>query len=153
MAREYRTLKTEVRFPYEVAYGATWTRFFEGLKDKKIYGTRCKECKRVLVPARSFCPRCFVTTDEWVEVKEEGTLVAWCYTNYRYFGMPIEPPFVTGLIRLDGTDVNFLHLIGGFDLSNFEEVSKTLRNGIKVKAVWSEERRGHILDIRYFEPV
>jgi len=153
MAREYRTLKTEVRLPYEVAYGATWTRFFEGLKDKKIYGTRCKECKRVLVPARSFCPRCFVTTDEWVEVKEEGTLVAWCYTNYRYFGMPIEPPFVTGLIRLDGTDVNFLHLIGGFDLGNFEEVSKTLRNGIKVKAVWSEERRGHILDIRYFEPV
>jgi uncharacterized OB-fold protein len=67
--------------------------------------------------------------------------------------MPIEPPFVTGLIRLDGTDVNFLHLIGGFDLSNFEEVSKTLRNGIKVKAVWSEERRGHILDIRNFEPV
>lgn len=153
MAREYRTLKTEVRLPYEVAYGATWTRFFEGLKDKKIYGTRCKECKRVLVPARSFCPRCFVTTDEWVKVKEEGTLVAWCYTNYRYFGMPIEPPFVTGLIRLDGTDVNFLHLIGGFDLGNFEEVSKTLRNGIKVKAVWSEERRGHILDIKYFEPV
>jgi hypothetical protein len=85
MAREYRTLKTEVRLPYEVAYGATWTRFFEGLKDKKIYGTRCKECKRVLVPARSFCPRCFVTTDEWVEVKEEGTLVAWCYTKLPVF--------------------------------------------------------------------
>ena len=74
---EYRTIETEVRLPYRLALGATWTRFFEGLKRKIIYGSRCPKCNRVLVPARSFCPRCFVNIDEWLEVPQEGTLEAW----------------------------------------------------------------------------
>jgi len=151
--KEYRTIKTEIRLPYELAYGATWTRFFEGLKEKAIYGTKCPKCQRVLVPARSFCPRCFCDADQWVEVSQEGTLIAWCYTNYKYFGMPTEPPFIGSLIRLDGTDVNFLHLLGGFDLHDFNEVKKVVKSGIKVKAVWSDDRRGHIMDIKYFKPV
>jgi hypothetical protein len=152
MAKEFKTIKTEIRLPYELAYGATWTRFFEGMKNEIIYGTKCSKCGRVLVPARSFCPRCFVDTDEWVETAQEGILTAWSYVNYKYFGQPIEPPFIGALIRLDGTDVDFLHLIGGFELSDFDLVRKTVKNGMRVKAVWSDERKGNVLDIKYFEP-
>ncbi len=153
MSKEYRTLKTEIRLPYELSYGPVWTRFFEGLAEKKIYGTRCTKCGRVLVPARSFCPRCFVDTDEWIEVAQTGVLTAWCYVNYRYFGMPTEPPFISALLRLDGTDVDFLHIIGGFDLSDFEKARKIVKNGMKLQAVWADELRGHIMDIRYFKPL
>lgn len=150
--KEYRTIETEVRLPYRLACGATWTRFFEGLKEEKIYGSRCSKCGRVLVPARTFCPRCFVDTDDWVEVSQEGTIEAWVLVHYRYFGMPIEPPYISGLIRLEGTDTNFLHLIGGVPLDNLETVKAAVRNGMKVKAVWEEEKLGHILDIRHFAP-
>jgi uncharacterized OB-fold protein len=153
MAKEFKTLLTEIKLPYELAYGATWTRFFEGMKEKKIYGTKCSKCGRILVPARTFCPRCFVDTDEWVEVSQEGTLSTWSYTNYRYFGMPIDPPFISGLIKLSGTDVNFLHIVAGFDLDDFDLVRQTVKTGMKVKAVWSDDRKGHIMDIRYFEPI
>ena len=153
MAKEYKTLMTEIRLPYELSYGPVWTRFFEGMAEKKLYGTKCEKCGRILVPARSFCPRCFVDTTEWVEVAQQGTLTAWSYVNYRYFGMPTEPPFIGALIRLDGTDVDFLHLMGGIDLDDFDQVRKTVKNGMKVRALWKEERQGHILDIRYFEPV
>ncbi|MDA8335920.1 MAG: Zn-ribbon domain-containing OB-fold protein [Peptococcaceae bacterium] len=153
MVKEYKTIKTQVALPYEIAYGATWTRFFEGFKERKIYGTKCPQCARILVPARAFCPRCFVDTEDWVEVSQEGSLVSWNYVNYRYFGMPTEPPYVGGLIRLDGTDVGFLHLIGGFGLSDLEEVKKNVKSGMKVRAVWSDERQGNIMDIRYFEPI
>ena len=108
MAKEYKTLMTEIRLPYELSYGPVWTRFFEGMAEKKLYGTKCEKCGRILVPARSFCPRCFVDTTEWVEVAQEGTLTAWSYVNYRYFGMPTEPPFIGALLRLDGTDVDFV---------------------------------------------
>ncbi len=57
-------------------------------------------------------------------------------------------PFITALIRLDETDVNFLHLIGGFDLTDMEGFRKTVKNGMRVKAVWEEKKKGHILDIR-----
>jgi len=151
--KEYRTIETEVRLPYRLAYGATWTRFLDGMSEEKIYGSRCHKCGRVLVPARTFCPRCFVNTDEWLEVAQEGTIVAWVLTNYRYFGMPIDPPYISALIRLDGTDTNFLHLIGGFDLSDLEIVRSRVKNGDRVRAVWEEEKLGHILDIKYFAPI
>ena len=153
MNREYRTLETEMRLPYRLAYGATWTRYFEGMKQEKILGTRCSKCGRVLVPARAFCPRCFVDMDEWVECGQEGTLVAWCLTNYSYFAQPLKPPFITAMILLDGTDTNFLHLLGGFDMSDLEAVRRTVKNGMRVRAVWEKEKRGHILDLRYFTPV
>ena len=79
---EYRTVKSQVTVPYEMTAGPVWTRFFEGLKEEKILGTRCKKCGRVLVPARAFCPRCFEDMEEWVEVSQEGTIRTWCYVNY-----------------------------------------------------------------------
>jgi uncharacterized OB-fold protein len=153
MAIEYRTIETEVRLPYRLAYGPTWTRFFEGMKEEKIYGSRCPKCERLLVPARTFCPRCFVDMNEWVEVSQEGTVEAWVLTNYRYYGMPVEPPFISALIKLDGTHCNFLHMIGGFELTNLEAVRAKVKNGMKVRAVWEEEKTGHILDIQHFAPV
>jgi len=94
-----------------------------------------------------------VETDNWVEVSQEGALISWALTEYEYFGMPTKPPFIGALIKLDGTDTNFLHLIGGIDLSDPEYVRETVKNGMKVKAVWKEEKEGHILDIKYFAPV
>jgi uncharacterized OB-fold protein len=58
---------------------------------------------------------------------QEGAIVAWALTEYEYFGMPTKPPFIGALIRLDGTDSNFLHLIGGIDLSDSELVRKQFR--------------------------
>lgn len=153
MNKEFRTIKTEIRLPYELAYGATWTRFFEGMSNKVLYGSKCEKCNRVLVPARTFCPRCFIDTKEWVEVPQQGTLTAWSYVNYRYFGQPTPPPFIGALIRLDGTDVDFVHLLGGFEMSNFDEVQKIVKNGMRVEAVWANERKAHIMDIRYFKPL
>jgi hypothetical protein len=145
-------METEIRLPYRIAYGETWTRFFEGMKEEKIFGTKCSKCNRVLVPARTFCPRCFTNTDEWVECSQEGRLVAWVLVNYTFFEQLIKPPFITGVIRLDGTDVDFMHLVGGFDMSSPEEVKKTIQTGMKVKAIWEKEKKGYILDIKYFTP-
>ncbi len=72
--------------------------------------------------------------------------------NYRYYGMPTEPPFISALLRLDGTDVDFLHLIGGFDVSDFEKTPKWSRTALRLKAVWSDDRKAHIMDLKYFKP-
>ena len=146
-------LESEVRIPYELALGASWYRFYEELRNKNIFGTRCPECKRILVPARTFCSRCFADMDEWINVSQEGVVISWSLTNYEYFGMPTAPPFINSVIKLEGTDCGFVHLIGGFDMSDPDFVSNTVKTGMKVKAVWKEERTGCIMDIQYFEPV
>ena len=145
-------IKAEARIPYELAMGPAWHRFFEGLKEEKIWGTRCPECRRVLVPARTFCPRCFVDMREWIEVSGEGELAGWALTDYEYFGMPTKPPFITAVVHLDGSDCGFMHLLGGIDLGDLEAVRKGVKNGMRVKVVWNQEKKGGIMDIRYFTP-
>lgn len=146
-------LETEAAITYELATGPTWWRYFEEFKNEKIFGTRCPECRQVLVPARSFCPDCFVDMDEWVELSNEGEVTGWSLTNYHYFGMPTEPPFITAQIRLDGSDSDLYHLVGGFDLTDLDLVRKTMKIGTRVRAVWKKEKKGCILDIEHFKPI
>lgn len=52
-------------------------------------------------------------------------------------------PLALGDIRLDGDDAGLVHKIGDVDLI-------TINVGMLVEAVFSEERRGHIRNIKYF---
>lgn len=146
-------IETEAIIPYELAYGPTWFRFFEGMKEEKIFGTRCPACARVLVPARSFCPRCFEDMAQWIRVSDEGTVVNWAICNLSFFGAPFKPPFITALIRLDGADNTFFHRVGGFDLTDADLVADTMQRDVRVKAVWEKQKNGCVLDIKYFKPL
>lgn len=153
MDKHFNVLNHEVWLPYKFAVGPNFYRFYEGLKEEKILGNKCPKCGKVLVPARTFCPECFDDMDEWVEVSQQGEIVTWILAHKEFFGMPVDPPFVAALIRLEGTDCDLLHLVGGSGLGDPEAMRKKLKPGTKVKAVWNEEKKGHMLDIKYFEPV
>ena len=153
LKKEFKTFDFELSLPYRLAYGPTWTRFFEGLQTEKIFGTKCNKCARVLVPARRFCPQCFVDIDEWVEVADEGKIVSWAMINFEFYGQPKKPPYIAAMIQLDGADVGMFHMVDGFDMSNLDKVREMLSIGRKVKAVWRQQKTGHILDIEYFKPI
>ncbi|MBI5968797.1 MAG: Zn-ribbon domain-containing OB-fold protein [Deltaproteobacteria bacterium] len=150
--RESRVLKGTITLPYQWALGPTNTRFFEEFQNKRIMGTRCQQCGRVLVPARSFCSRCFKDMDEWVQVKDEGTLRTWVLINFPYEGQPKEPPYIIGLIELNGANNGFSHFIGGLKNYRIDFLKERVRIGMRVKAVWKEKREGTIFDIEYFKP-
>jgi len=150
---EYRTIEEEIHLPYKWALGPVFTRFFEEFKEKKIMGTKCPKCQRVLIPARRFCPRCFEDTKEWVQVSDEGTIRTWSLINFEYSGQPKKPPYVQALIDLDGADTALAHFISGIDLSDLEKVPEKVKIGMRVRAKWKENRGGNIFDIEYFEPI
>ncbi len=137
---------------YKYAAGPYLSKFLKGLKEKKIYGIKCPSCKRVLVPPRMFCDKCYIQLNDWVEVNDTGTLESFIVIYRKFYGLP-DPPYALGLIKLDGASESLLHYVGGIDLSNPNKISEILKPGIKVKAVWNEERKGSILDIKYFTPL
>lgn len=153
MAAQSRILKGYVSLPYNWSMGPTTTRFYEEFKKKRIMGTRCEKCNRVLVPARRFCSECFRETTNWVQVSDEGTIRTWVLIGFAYEGQPKEPPYILGIINLDGADVGLPHFVGGVELDDVETVAKKVRIGGRVKAVWKENPEGHILDIDYFKPI
>lgn len=140
-------LSTRIVLPFSYSAGRTASRFFIELRDnKKIMGTKCPKCGRVLMPPRRYCGKCLAETDEWVEVGDKGILVAYT-VNYRSSpSLPKKPPFAYGIIKLDGADTNFVHILGGVDLDK-------IKPGMRVQAVFKDEREGNILDIDHFKPI
>jgi uncharacterized OB-fold protein len=138
--------------PYRHTAGQAASRFLRELKEsKRIMGVRCPSCKRVLVPPRSFCERCFEPIDEWVEVGDSGTLTSFTITYAQFTSLP-PPPYCVGLIKLDGADTGLMHYVGGVDLQDLEAARKAISVGMRLQAVWREDREGKISDIEYFRP-
>ena len=142
-----------VTLPYKWTLGPVFTKFFEEFKKKKIMGNKCPECNRTLVPARKFCPRCFEPITEWVQVSDKGTIRTWSLITFEFTGQVKKPPYIQGLIDLDGADTALAHFIGGVDLSDLEKVKDLVKIGMRVEAKWRDERQGNIHDIEYFKPI
>lgn len=130
---------------YEV--GAIDSRFFAELRDcGKIMGIRCPTCNRVYVPPRMSCKECFSELEEWVKVGDKGTLTTYTVVCERGIRQPMGPPYILGIVRLDGADTGLVHCLG-------EVVPAQVSIGMRVQAVLADDRQGNIRDIRYFKPI
>jgi len=153
MGKHFSTFRHDVWLPYKFAVGQVFKAFYDGLKEEKILGNQCQSCGKIFVPPRSFCPDCNVDMGDYTEVSQEGEIVTWTLAKEAFFGSPLDPPFITALIRLDGVSCDLLHLVGGFDLSDVTGVRQRIKKNRRVRAVWNDEKQGHLLDIKYFEPL
>lgn len=136
-----------IKVPYTWWVGETGTHFFESMRDeKKILGTHCPKCDMVFIPPRKTCGRCFSAELQWKEVGPEGTLITYTIPRSRQDIHPLDQPFAFGIIKLDGADTGLTHLVAEFKAGQ-------LRSGIRVEAVFRDNREGNILDIHYFRPV
>ena len=133
---------------YTYTLGLAGEKFFLGLKEGKILGTRCPRCGAVWVPPSLYCPDCFEELTDWVEVSDEGTVFTFTVAHLGPDGKPLEEPEIYAFILLDGADGGILHKLG-------EVRPEEVYIGMRVKAVWAPEaeRKGAITDIRYFKPV
>jgi uncharacterized OB-fold protein len=139
--------------PFRHTAGRFASRFFRELRDnKKIYGVRCPKCRRVLLPPRPMCERCFAPIDEWVEVGHQGTVEAYTVLCVPFMGLP-PPPLGMAVVKLDGADTGLNHILGGIEFSDPDKSGEAVKIGMRVEAVWKEQRHGEILDIQYFKPV
>ncbi len=147
-----KALKVEYKPFAKYAYDAGYAvgRFLDGLKEGKILGVKCRKCGRILVPPRSFCELCFVPIQEWVELKDTGTVNTFALSYVAMDVTRLKEPEIPAVIEIDGASpgIGILHKLGEVD-------PKEVKVGMKVKAVWKpeEEREGAITDILYFKPI
>ncbi len=138
--------ESKISVPYSWWSGDTAGEFLRSLRDdKKLLGRRCGDCARVYIPPRKACPLCFAEM-EWAEVSDTGTLLTYTVVLRRLASLPKDPPVIYGLIRLDGADTAILHMIGDIDPAK-------VKIGMKVRARFSQARKGSITDIEYFAPL
>ena len=135
-----------IKVPYKWSVGEYGSRFFGEIKDnKKIFGTRCRNCNKTYIPPRKTCPDCFLPIKDWVEVGPYGTLITFTIVRYSAPLHPLPAPFAVGVILLDGADTGIVHIIGGTD-------PEKIHSNMRLRPVFREKREGNYLDISYFEP-
>jgi uncharacterized OB-fold protein len=148
MSEELMHYNGRIKVPYKWAAGKTASRFFTELRDhRRLWATRCGNCNLTHFPPKKVCHKCFGEINAWVEVKHTGKLISFTTVHYYEKNVHIkEPPFNFGLIKVDGADTAFIHLLG-------ECRGGQLKVGLEVEAVFQLDRTANILDISYFRPI
>jgi len=148
---ELLDILVDAKFPYRYSMGAIPSYFFRMIRDeKKIMGRKCPQCGVVYIPPRPVCGPCFEPTTEWVEVGPRGTLVAFTVVYFTFLdpmtGKRRPVPYGYGIVKLDGTDRRLQHFLSESD-------PKKLKVGMRMEAVFAEDRKGNLADIVHFKPV
>jgi len=140
--------RPEAKFAWSA--GIAMSRFLEELKKGRIIATTCNKCKRIMVPPRIYCEKCFKPTDGWKYVKDTGTINTYSISYLAADATRLKEPILVAIIDLDGASesMGIIHKLGEIE-------PKEVKFGMKVKAVWKpkEERVGSITDIKYFKPI
>jgi len=135
---------------YTWSTGVAIGTYLEGLKNGQLLGVRCQSCKRIMVPPRMFCEECFKTVDEFVPVRDTGTVNTFAICYIKTDASRQKKPQIPAVIEIDGASkgMGILHLLG-------EVKPADVKIGMKVRAVWKPagERTGDITDIMYFKPM
>jgi uncharacterized OB-fold protein len=135
----------ELGFTYTRSTGPVVGRFLTGLRDRKIFGIRASD-GRVIVPPMEYDPQTAAALTDFVEVGQQGEIISWCWVKEPRAAHPLQQPFAWAMIRLQGADVPMIHCVAA-------AAEDDLATGRQVRAVWADEPRGFITDIRFFEPV
>ncbi len=135
---------------YSWSAGVAISRFLNELKQGRIIARKCSKCSRILVPPRMYCEQCFRPTDEWVHVKDTGTINTYSISHVAADASRLKEPLLVVVVDLDGASpgIGILHKLGEVEPSQ-------VRVGMKVQAVWkpASQREGAITDILYFKPL
>ncbi len=147
---ELISLKCMPTIKQRYATGPHMGKWFKGLKEKKIYASRCPVCGRTQLPPREVCAVCRVRCNEIIEVGPSATVTM---IDTVYYASP-DP--LTGDIRKTPYAALFMVLDGSTPGESFSHEIKPddidrIKPGMKVRPVWNEARNGSYKDLLYFE--
>ncbi|MBW2637287.1 MAG: Zn-ribbon domain-containing OB-fold protein [Deltaproteobacteria bacterium] len=146
--KDCKVMTGKMALPNQYFAGRVGSQFIIALRDEhKILGVRCEKCDKVFVPPREYCEKCLSKLDEsWVECSNEGEITNFTVVNYNDKHLPRRAPYILALIKVDGADTPFPHIVEGVDFND-------VKVGMKVKAVFAEETTNTIRDLDHFEPL
>ncbi len=143
-------LRLPIELEFQYTAGQSASRFLRGLEQGKLLGQRCPVDGRVYFPTRGCCPQHGVPMAEEgsVELPDVGTLVTYSIVRVPSANIPLELPYVTIQVLLDGADTVMMHVLGECELDD-------VHMGMRLQAKWKpkEEWETSVGNILYFVPM
>lgn len=108
----------EIKIVQEIPISKT-LRFWEGLKEGKIYATRCMGCGKLFFPPNADCSICLETRIEWVELSREAEIETFTHVVIRPTTFQQNKPYTVAIGKLE-EGVKVLAWLTGFKLSEIK---------------------------------
>ncbi|MHA2429775.1 MAG: Zn-ribbon domain-containing OB-fold protein [Promethearchaeota archaeon] len=127
--------------------------YLEYIQNKKLMGSKCKDCGTLYAPVRRLCTKCNSLNMEWIEMSGKGELAAFtCITvGTPYFiekGYDRNKPYCFSVIKLEEGPMVSAQLVGVN-----ESKPDTINIGMPVKVKFLEtEMAGETKIDLGFEP-
>jgi hypothetical protein len=133
-----------LEYPFVRSVGPVIGAFLTGLRDGKVVGIKGTGGK-VIVPPTEYDPETGEETTELVDVGPEGIVTSWSWVPHPRRKHPSSEPFAWVLVRFDGADTSFLHVLPAPGPAD-------VHTGMRVRPEFAPEaeRVGHVTDIRHF---
>ena len=103
------------------------SKFWEGLKEGKVYATTCTKCSKIHFPPVADCGNCGSSEVEWIELDEEGKVVTFTQIFVKPASFSEEAAYIVAIARFK-EDVKVLAWLTGIKRED-------VKVGMKVKLV------------------
>lgn len=94
-------------------------KFWEGLKEGKIYATRCMKCGKLYFPPAADCSNCLSSKMEWAQLSNEAMIETFSHVMVRPASFQQNKPYIVAIGRLK-ENVRVLAWMAGFELSEIK---------------------------------
>jgi len=138
----------------EIERDFTIKSYLDFLAEKKLMGSKCKDCGAMYVPVRKLCPKCNIANMEWTEMSGKGEIAAFTSITVGtpFFvekGYDRNRPYCFSVIKL-----NEGPMVSGQLIGVDESKPETISIGMPVKATFIEtDIRGETRVDLGFEPI
>ena len=75
--------------------------FQDYLREKKLMGNSCDECKNLMIPPRMLCTKCRGKKLSWSQFRGEGSLETFTIVHVPPSFLKDKTPYAIGIVRLD----------------------------------------------------
>jgi uncharacterized protein len=133
---------------YHYTAGVAGEEFRRELRDNgRFLVSKCSKCKSTYIPARMYCPSCFIEMKDQFPIDKLGYVYSFTSVNRDRSGAETDSPITVGLVKFEGVKGGLVHFldVDPDQVSIGMKVAPSLKN--------QSERAGDITDIRAFKPV
>jgi len=75
-------------------------KFWEGLKQGKLFATKCTRCGDIYFPPTADCPRCYSSNMNWIELTGDAELITWTIIHVSPKSFSQHSPYIIAIAKL-----------------------------------------------------
>jgi hypothetical protein len=111
-------------------------RFWDGLREGKLYTTKCKKCGKIFYPPQTDCPECLDSEFEWITLPTIGTIKTFVVSYLKPQGFEhFKEPYIIAIVEvLEG-----VRIMGLIETDDYKDI----RIGMKVDIIPTTDEEGY----------